>query len=180
MMGYSCYLCTVVSLLLLASSWSVVAWDSFSSVGYEAEDLLSEYRLLRLFESWQSRYGKHYHSLQENSKRVEIFRSNLEYIDAHNRNRISSKKGSGHRLGLNKFADLTIEEFKAIYSRKFNKPASSLSQYQHPRLDTCRVPSSLDWRRKGVVAGVKDQGVCGEIPDICDDKDLNFHCISFN
>jgi C1A family cysteine protease len=150
-----------VSLLLLASSWSVVAWDSFSSVGYEAEDLLSEERLLRLFESWQSRHGKLYHSLQEKAKRLEIFRSNLEYIDAHNRNRRSSKKGSRHWLGLNKFADLTNEEFKAIYSSKPKKSARSRLQYEQPGLDTCDAPSSLDWRKKGVVTGVKNQGQCG-------------------
>lgn len=160
-MGYSSYLCSVVALLLLASSLSVDAWHSFSIVGYEAEDLLSEERLLRLFESWQSKHGKFYHSLQEEVKRLEIFRKNLEYIDAHNRNRKSSKKGSGHWLGLNKFADLTNEEFKAIYSRKPKKPARSPLQYERPRLDTCDTPSSLDWRKKGVVTGVKDQGDCG-------------------
>lgn len=151
-----------MSLLLLASSWSVGGGYSFSSVGYEAEDLLSEERFLKLFESWQSRHGKHYSNLQEKSKRLEIFRSNLEYIDAHNKNRISSKKGSGHWLGLNNFADLTNEEFKAIYSRKLNNPASSLSRHERPRPDTCvDVPSSLDWRKKGVVTGVKFQGGCG-------------------
>lgn len=160
-MGYSCYLCSVVSLLLLASSWSVDAWHSFSILEYEAEDLLSEDRLLRLFESWQSKHGKLYHSLQEEVKRLEIFKKNLDYIDAHNRNRRSSKKRSGHWLGLNKFADLTNEEFKAIYSKKTKKPARSPLQLERPRLDTCDAPSSLDWRKKGVVTAVKDQGDCG-------------------
>jgi cathepsin L len=59
---------------------------------------------------------------------------------------------------MNKFGDLTLEEYKAIYlGTKVNitKPYMPNAQYYPPGADT------VDWRTKGAVTGVKDQGQCG-------------------
>ncbi|KAI9090241.1 hypothetical protein K1719_028787 [Acacia pycnantha] len=52
---------------------------------------------------------------EESKTRYQIFQRNLMYIAETNAKR--SKSPSGHRLGLNKFADMSPEEFKRVYLR---------------------------------------------------------------
>jgi cathepsin L len=60
---------------------------------------------------------------------------------------------------MNKFGDLTLEEFKTIYlTLRVNS-----SELEGPT-DTTYFPAlddAVDWRTKGAVTGVKDQGQCG-------------------
>lgn len=62
------------AIVVICALWCSSSWH-----------LLSKEKILKLFESWQSRYGKLYHSWHETSKRLGIFRSNLEYNNAHNK-----------------------------------------------------------------------------------------------
>lgn len=62
-----------------------------------------------------------------------------------------------YKKGVTKFADLTAEEFIKIY--KLHQ--GELSQYENP----FKIPSNsteyLNWKEKGAVSKVKDQGICG-------------------
>jgi cathepsin L len=62
---------------------------------------------------------------------------------------------------MNLFADLTIEEFTQLYLMPaFN--GSELPQVNvHDNEDTSKSPLAVDWRTKGAVTGVKNQGQCG-------------------
>ncbi|CAL1354486.1 unnamed protein product [Linum trigynum] len=67
---------------------------------------------------------------------------------------------------LNKFADLTNDEYHSKYLRvrlDQGKPLreSRPSDRYAPRVGES-LPDSIDWRTKGVVAEVKDQGGCGK------------------
>lgn len=106
-----------------------------------------------------SEHSKAYQSVEEKVHRFEVFRDNLMHIDQRN-NEISS-----YWLGLNEFADLTHEEFKRKYlglakppqfSRK-KQPSSASFRYR----DVTDLPKSVDWRKKGAVTPVKNQGSCG-------------------
>jgi len=92
----------------LLSASSCLARD-FSIVGYSEEDLSSHESLAELFERWLSRHRKAYASLEEKLRRFQVFKDNLHHIDETNR------KVSSYWLGLNEFADLTHDEFKATY-----------------------------------------------------------------
>lgn len=92
--------------------------------------------------------------------RYEIFKDNLKYIDEHN----AAADAGVHsfRLGLNRFADLTNEEYRATYLG--TKPVGTRRGRVGDRYKVGEgesLPDSIDWREKGAVAEVKDQGSCG-------------------
>ncbi|KAL6853988.1 hypothetical protein ACP4OV_020017 [Aristida adscensionis] len=134
--------------------------SELSIVGYSEEDLSSPTRLFDLFERWLSRHGKAYASMEEKLRRFEVFKDNLRHIDETNR-RVSS-----YWLGLNAFADLTHAEFKATHLGLAASPSSEKEEdgrrrFMYEEVDAAALPRSVDWREKGAVTAVKDQGRCG-------------------
>jgi len=112
----------------------------------------SEYQ--QAFTDWMIKFDKTY-SAEEFFYKYEVFKANMDFVDAHNAG------NNSYEVELNKFADLTSAEFKNIYLGY--KP--ELRRYKPVTLDSFPVgayPSgSLDWTTKGAVTGVKDQGQCG-------------------
>ncbi|MBA0777119.1 hypothetical protein Gotri_005174, partial [Gossypium trilobum] len=60
------------------------------------------------------------------------------------------------------FADLTNEEYRFTFLgvKKPNKKVSKRSDRYVQLLGEAALPDSVDWRTKGAVAPVKDQGSC--------------------
>ncbi|KAG5245325.1 senescence-specific cysteine protease SAG [Salix suchowensis] len=88
----------------------------------------------------------------EKETRYSIFKENVERIDAFN-----SQTGKSYKLGVNQFADLSNEEFKASRNRfkgHMCTPQEGSFRYEN----VSAVPASVDWRNKGAVTPVKDQG----------------------
>ena len=114
-------------------------------------------KLIELFESWMSKHGKIYETIEEKLLRFEIFKDNLKHIDERN------KVISNYWLGLNEFADLTHQEFNKKY---FGLKVDSSRRRESPEEEfTYRdvdLPKSVDWRKKGAVTQVKNQGSCGK------------------
>ncbi|GAB4838718.1 Probable cysteine protease rd21b [Ancistrocladus abbreviatus] len=118
----------------------------------------SDAEVMRIYETWLVKHAKNYNALGEKEKRFQIFKDNLKFIDEHN------AENRSYKLGLNKFADLTNDEFRSMYlgakrhvNRKLSKPKSD--RYALRAGD--QLPESVDWRAKGAVVAVKDQGQCG-------------------
>ena len=89
---------------------------------------------------------------------LKIFEQNLEYIE------IANMEGNRtYKLGTNEFSDLTNDEFRASYtgykmpSQSKRSPALSF-KYEN----LTEVPDSMDWREKGAVTQIKNQGQCGK------------------
>lgn len=147
----------IVLLGLVVLSVAVSATDSdFSIVSY---DLSRDDKIMELYEEWLVENGKAYNGLDEKQQRFKIFKDNLLFINQHN-----MENGASYKLGLNKFADLSHEEFKAKYLGVKPDAKKRLSRSPSPRYqynDGESFPDSIDWREKGAVTGVKDQGSCG-------------------
>jgi xylem cysteine proteinase len=106
----------------------------------------------KLFISHVQKYQKKYEGAEEFFKRFSIFRDNLKYIQSEN------QKNNTHRLGLNEFADMTKEEFFSAYTGLLNTPANiALNTVD----EVASQITPVDWRTKGAVTPVKNQGQCG-------------------
>ncbi|KAK5579957.1 hypothetical protein RB653_009646 [Dictyostelium firmibasis] len=112
------------------------------------------------FIAFQNKYNKIY-SADEYLVKFETFKSNLLNIDALNKKAASLK--SDTKFGVNKFADLSKEEFRKSYLN--GKPAimtEDLPKFPELSDDIVSVtPTAFDWRTKGAVTPVKNQGQCG-------------------
>lgn len=129
--------------------------NKLSIVGYTPEDLTCIDKLISLFETWVDRHGKMYKTLEEKLHRFEIFKDNLHHIDERN------KAVSNYWLGLNEFSDLSHDEFKNMFlGLKADRiPESNEESFKYRDVED--LPKSVDWRQKGAVTRVKNQGQCG-------------------
>ncbi|KAK4259620.1 hypothetical protein QN277_005932 [Acacia crassicarpa] len=102
-------------------------------------------------------HDKKYPNSKTTATRYQIFLKNLKYI------RETNAKRSGYRLGLNKFADMSSDEFKRVFLRQLPTPTTnhSTARFNNVQRYNCAPPASVDWREKGVVTPVKNQGRCG-------------------
>jgi len=112
-----------------------------------------------LFNTWIKTHDKSYGSVAEVSHRFEIFQSNMELVFQHNEEAAEGKHT--YTLGLNQFADLTNAEYRAIYLGYSRTNATRDGPKFVPRKRHSAPPASVDWRTKGAVTPIKDQGQCG-------------------
>jgi cathepsin L len=106
------------------------------------------------FREYIQEFGKRY-TPEEHKFREEIFNERLKTILNHNSHHYSWK------LGVNRFADQTDAELGQILGYK--KGALPEERKQPIKIDTTTapLPGSFDWRERGVITAVKDQGRCG-------------------
>ncbi|KAF3325546.1 xylem cysteine proteinase 2 [Carex littledalei] len=111
----------------------------------------------QVFENWMTKHGKMYQSLDEKQRRFDIFKENLKHIEETNSQR------KNYRLGLNEFADMHHEEFKSRYlglkGNFMRKSEATLGDSTNK--NASYLPKFVDWRNKGAVTPVKNQGTCG-------------------
>ncbi|KAK3432982.1 hypothetical protein EUGRSUZ_D00500 [Eucalyptus grandis] len=120
---------------------------------------LEEEQLLKQHEEWMAIHGRVYKDTVEKAKRYEIFKENVKRINAFN-----NGKDVGYKMAVNKFADLTNEEFRASYTGYKRRPTRVLSSGEKKPFKYANftaIPAALDWRTKKAVTPVKDQGGCG-------------------
>ncbi|KAJ3699302.1 hypothetical protein LUZ61_003007 [Rhynchospora tenuis] len=111
--------------------------------------------LFPVFENWISEYGQVYGSLTEKLQRFQIFKNNFQFIES-----TKNRGGLTYTVGLNKFADLTNEEFLQRYATYKTRSGSKASTpFMYANLTS--IPTSIDWRTLGAVTPIKDQGNCG-------------------
>ena len=107
------------------------------------------------FIDYFTEYNRYYNSFTEVTDRFNIFHDNLYFINDHNANANSS-----FTLGINQFTDMTNQEFKDRFVNGLGAVVGSTSCKSFSSTAS-GAPSSIDWRAKGAVTSVKDQGQCG-------------------
>ncbi|XP_066138275.1 cathepsin L-like proteinase [Euwallacea fornicatus] len=113
------------------------------------------------FKSFQLQHNKVYQSNEELSLREQIFKRNVLEIEKHNQ--LYDQGLTTYRMGVNKFTDMTPDEFSSMLK---TIPLSNVSFKQdasanNMELYTLKPPVNIDWRENGMISAVKDQGNCG-------------------
>ncbi|KAL6598285.1 hypothetical protein ACP70R_046450 [Stipagrostis hirtigluma subsp. patula] len=119
-----------------------------------AGDRLMMGRFLR----WQAAYNRSYANAAEKRLRFEVYRRNIEHIEATNR-----AGNLTYQLGENQFADLTEEEFVDMYLMKgmpttAGRVDAAANATFADGVVAVDAPPTVDWRTKGAVVPPKNQG----------------------
>jgi len=107
------------------------------------------------FNQFMLDYGKVYPSLDETTYRFHVFQRTLATIERLNAENIALGGGAAH--GVNGMADLTVEEFHQRLMKNLPYRAPDLT----PIEPVNATAGMVDWRTKGAITPVKDQGQCG-------------------
>ncbi|RLN03064.1 hypothetical protein C2845_PM13G25520 [Panicum miliaceum] len=149
-------------LLLVAAAPAPAA-----AVDFGAEDLASEEALWALYERWRGVHAVA-RDLGDKARRFNVFKENARLIHDFN------QRDEPYKLRLNRFGDMTADEFRHHYAgsrvahhRMFRGERPTGGAGSSFRYAAARdIPASVDWRQKGAVTDVKDQGQCGAcVPD---------------
>ncbi|CAD7088593.1 unnamed protein product [Hermetia illucens] len=125
---------------------------------------LPSYELEKEWKQFQLAYNRNYNSPKELRYRKEIFNENLQKIIKHNE---QYEEGLlSYTKGVNQFTDLTFEEVQNKLLTCKGSIASEVARYSSVDVDILQVddnevPDSIDFREKGYVTPVKNQGNCG-------------------
>jgi cathepsin F len=143
--------------------------------------LLDQTTLYNKFQEFIQMFNKTYSTVDEHNHRFQIFCQNYEELEkARNVTAADTRDGDPDaedflELDITAFFDLTDEEFEKMYlstnipdeDQKLSSQPSenSFITGNETEADHLRnlqlVPSTFDWRTKGVVAPVRQQGSCG-------------------
>ncbi|XP_031131975.1 ervatamin-B-like [Ipomoea triloba] len=127
---------------------------------YEATSrTLEEASLVRLHEKWMARHARSYKNDVEKNERFNIFKQNLKFINSFN-----EAGNRSYKLGLNKFSDMSPEEFKATMlndQHTFSGPKRFPNGNSIGKESLIDAPNSVNWIERGAVTAIKSQGRCG-------------------
>nr|XP_045624176.1 procathepsin L-like [Procambarus clarkii] len=143
----------------LAASVLVAALAAISAVPYSSV-------VQEEWETFKIEHDKKYATDVEDSFRMNIYMENRHKIAAHNKLFATGHKS--YRLRMNKFGDMlqteflsTMAGFHTNHTERYRLNSMyNGSTYIEPEDDVI-LPKTVDWRKKGAVTPVKDQGKCG-------------------
>ena len=108
--------------------------------------------MFQQFQRFIKKYHKKYSSVNEFLARYEVFKRNTL---------TTFQENNSYKTGITKFSDLTFQEFSKIYLN-LNYDAMAIANFNPYIVKVSNAaPDAFDWREKGYVSPVKDQGSCG-------------------
>lgn len=113
------------------------------------------------FSAFERQYNRQYATFGERMHRRGLFRANLARIERFNQ----LERGSAE-YGVTQFADMSAAEFdqwKGLRPRSESAELWRENDVRHvpATIPEVALPREFDWREKGVVSEVKNQGQCG-------------------
>lgn len=130
------------------------------SFEFDEKELATEESLWQLYERWSNHHTIS-RDIKDKHKRFSVFKENVNHVFTVN------QMNKPYKLKLNKFADMSNYEFVNLYAH------SNISHYRklqgRKRVgagkfmyeQATNLPSSIDWRKRGAVNEIKEQGKCG-------------------
>jgi len=109
-----------------------------------------------LFSAWMKKHGKTYADAAEFDTRMSTFKRNAEIVRTH-----MADPSRSFDMSLNKFADMTTDEFSEQYLGYVPRQNAFLRKKNTVVLPTKGLPATVDWVTAGKVSAIKNQGQCG-------------------
>ncbi|GAB2297864.1 hypothetical protein Dimus_031950 [Dionaea muscipula] len=155
-------------LILVALSFTLVLGFAECFFEFQEKDLASDRTLWDLYERWRTHHTV-YRNHEEKRRRFNVFKANVIHIHQHNNKMgLGGKPEPPYRLRLNRFGDMTNLEFRSLYGsnifmhhRIMYHPRNNESSFMYMNEQANELPDSVDWRAKGAVNPIKNQGRCG-------------------
>ena len=135
-------------MLLKSAALAAVVSSSFA----QAADLEGE------FATWIATYRKTYGTAAVRAERFAVWQTNREIVTAHN---VREQKGlTTFRLAMNQLGDLSNTEYRAMMLGGIDTRRHATVALSSPVAPSSagNAPDSVDWRERGFVGKVKDQG----------------------
>ncbi|EYU37835.1 hypothetical protein ABFS82_02G019700 [Erythranthe guttata] len=127
-------------------------------VDHGEDEVVGENSLLNAdhhFAIFKRKFGKTYTDKAEHDYRLSVFKANMRRAVQH------QKIDPSAVHGVTQFSDLTPREFRSRFlgvNRRLRLPSDA---HKAPILPTNDLPADFDWRDRGAVTAVKNQGSCG-------------------
>ncbi|KAL4481913.1 hypothetical protein ABPG74_008002 [Tetrahymena malaccensis] len=139
--------------ILIQIIFSVLISSTFAEESPVVEALLA-------YQKFQKDYPRMVLNEAEQDYRLTIFLENYKKIQNHN-----SNPDNTYQVGVNRFSDMTKQEFSQKIlqnSQVLQQSKDQVTQRQAtPHIQEVVIAEEVDWRKKGVVTPVKNQGECG-------------------
>lgn len=145
--------CIVVCIALAQA----VPWYKMEAAKESQDSRLSSEHIAQHWEEFKTTHSKSYKSEAEEQMRAEKFAKNFAAMLKHN-----SEQALGmhkYTMGLNEYSDLDNFEVRMKMNGYKKAESRTGSTYLSPAFT--HLPEAVDWRTKGYVTPVKNQGQCG-------------------
>ena len=111
------------------------------------------------FAQWKQRFAVEYESDAAEASAAKQYAANFLRVSEHNA--LADRGQVSFKLGMNRFADLSNEEYRARRLGTHSRRLPVGVAVEAPEPLRAAPPASFSWVSQGIVTGVKDQGQCG-------------------
>lgn len=119
-------------------------------------DVDADSKAAKSFQQFKTTFNRTYYDAQEHALRYRIFKQNLFLIDQLNKYEMGTAE-----YGITEFADLTSKEYFLRTGLRLRDGGDNRIPNAPAEIPNIELPPSFDWREKGAVTEVKNQGNCG-------------------